>query len=124
MVILAIGVLALQQLGVGAIRLVAQAGRNTAAATTATTYLEDGLQQVRQGALPQGCTNKLLPDGTVISRTVDSEPITGDPTVNATGTRVTIKASVVAPHSTSPAYVASASAFSPTNPLANGRACP
>jgi type IV pilus modification protein PilV len=76
LVILSIGILGLEALGIYAIRAVAQADRNSRSAAVATLYLEDGLQRLRSSRRPQPCTDKLLPSGDRVTRmvTISSSP--------------------------------------------------
>ena len=68
-VILAVGLLALQSLGVGAVRSVSLADRNTRAASTASELVEDAVAQLRNQELPaQLC--QTLPNGDRLSRRV------------------------------------------------------
>ena len=70
LVIFAVGILSLEALGIYAIRAVAQADRISRSAAVATLYLEDALQRIRSNRRPQSCSNKVLPSGDVVSRTV------------------------------------------------------
>jgi Tfp pilus assembly protein PilV len=71
LVILAVGILALEALGIYAVRSVAQASRNSRSAAVATRYLEDALHQIRQDtATPGGCLEKLLTNGDRVTRIV------------------------------------------------------
>jgi type IV pilus modification protein PilV len=70
LVILAVGILGLEALGIYAVRAVAQADRNSRSAAVATLYLEDALQQIRTDRVPRSCTNKVLRNGDVVSRSV------------------------------------------------------
>jgi type II secretory pathway pseudopilin PulG len=75
MVILAVGLLALQALALAAVHGLGLAKRNTWAVTTASRYLEESLDQLRQDVLPApfSCT---LASGDEIARAVID---TGDP---------------------------------------------
>lgn len=74
LVILAVGLLALQGLGIGAVRSVAMGDQNSRAALAATRSLESALEQLSRYDLPtdplpaQLCAKD--PDGTTISRSV------------------------------------------------------
>lgn len=69
LILLAVGLLGLQSLGVSAVRLASLAERNTRAAEVAITHLEDGVHELRQGTVPeQYCTT--LSNGDVVSRAV------------------------------------------------------
>lgn len=68
LVILAVGILGLEALGIYAVRTVAQADRNSRSAATATLYLEDALQQLRGDSIPRNCVNKAFANGDTVSR--------------------------------------------------------
>ncbi|CAN5679076.1 hypothetical protein BH23GEM3_BH23GEM3_23920 [soil metagenome] len=70
MVIMAVGLLALQGLGVMAVRMVGGADKNTRAAATASFYTEDALRQLSRNRTPAPL-NCPLPGGGSLSRTVD-----------------------------------------------------
>jgi prepilin-type N-terminal cleavage/methylation domain-containing protein len=75
LVILAIGILGLEALGIYAIRAVAQADRNSRSAAVATLYLEDALQQFREGKVPRPCANRKTgvtgdPNGDMVTRVI------------------------------------------------------
>ena len=71
LVILAVGLLGLEALGIVAVRSVALANRNSRSAAVATRYLEDALQQIQQDtARPLPCTAKQLSNGDLVTRTV------------------------------------------------------
>jgi prepilin-type N-terminal cleavage/methylation domain-containing protein len=55
MVLLGIALMAIVPLGVISARQVGLADRNSRSAATATRYLEDGLQQIRQNRRPSPC---------------------------------------------------------------------
>lgn len=70
MVILAIGLMGLQALGVRSVRSLGEADRNSRAAATATRVLENALGQLRMSALPARMCQTLA-NGDVVSREVD-----------------------------------------------------
>jgi prepilin-type N-terminal cleavage/methylation domain-containing protein len=70
MVILAVGLLGLEALGIGAARSVALAERNSRAAEVAQRYLEDAIVQLRAGDVPGECDNVLLANGMRVAREV------------------------------------------------------
>jgi prepilin-type N-terminal cleavage/methylation domain-containing protein len=60
MVLLGIALMAIVPLGVISARQVSLADRNSRSAATATRYLEDALQQIRQGTYPAQCSLEFL----------------------------------------------------------------
>jgi prepilin-type N-terminal cleavage/methylation domain-containing protein len=70
MVILAIGLLGLEALGIGAARSIALADRQSAYTIVATDSLESALQQLRQGAVPSQFCRSDLRFGDRLSRSV------------------------------------------------------
>lgn len=72
MIILAIGLLGLEALGIQAIRSLGLADRNSRATAVASEYLEQGLGEIRQDQLPGhfACTFK---NGDRVVRTVDTD---------------------------------------------------
>lgn len=118
MIILAVGLLGLEALGIGAARMITVADRQSDYATLASDSLESALHQLRRGSVPtQFCLT--LARGDKLSRTVTFP--------NASTGRVTVRAipnqqSYSAP--TSDFEVAS-SVFLPISPgtTANGSPC-
>ncbi len=70
MVLLGIALMALVPLGVISARQVGLADRNSRSAATATLYLEDALQQIRQGTPPAACS-LTLDNGDKVERQVN-----------------------------------------------------
>jgi prepilin-type N-terminal cleavage/methylation domain-containing protein len=70
MVILAIGLLALEALGIGAARSVTLAERQSNHATIASDSLESALDQLRRSVMPRQACNGDLKFGDRLSRTV------------------------------------------------------
>ncbi len=70
MVILAVGLLGLEALGIGAARAVAMADRQSGYATLASDSLEAALHQIRQGEMPARFCDEDLPLGDRMSRDV------------------------------------------------------
>lgn len=90
MVILSIGFLGLQALGIGAARMVSRADREGRYVRVATQELEGALQQIRLGITPQsGCEQRSAPAITV-SRAVDG--------LDTTTPRVTVTVSPLEPN--------------------------
>lgn len=81
LVILAIGILGLEALGIYAIRAVAQADRNSRSAAVATLYLEDGLQKIRVGRRPRSCSKTLVPSLDAVSRTATISTVPSTPSM-------------------------------------------
>ncbi len=71
MVILALGLLGLEALGIGAARSIALADRQSNYATIASDSLESALFQLRQGSIPSQFCRTDLPFGDKLSREVD-----------------------------------------------------
>src|SRR5690606_26172014 len=71
MVILAIGLLGLEALGIGAARSNARAERQSTYATLASDSLESAIHQLRQQVLPSQFCRADLPYGDRLSRQVD-----------------------------------------------------
>lgn len=118
LVILAIGILGLEALGIYAVRAVAQADRNSRSAATATLYLEDALQQIRNDRIPQSCTGKLLANGDRVTRlvTIGSSA--------ATASRVMVTVTPASRGTLQQPYTVSGLSYTPTRPTASGNACP
>lgn len=70
MVILAVGLLGLEALGIGAARAIALADRQSGYATLASDSLESAMHQLRQGGLPARFCIEALPFGERMSREV------------------------------------------------------
>lgn len=87
MVILAVGLLGLEALGIRAIRSVERASQDTRATSVATAYLEDALQRIPRGDVPRSCTDQELPNGDRLTRQVT---ISNDPRISH---RVTVTVS-------------------------------
>lgn len=69
MIILAVGLLALEGLGIGAARMISMADRQSEHATLASDSLESALHQIRRGAVPaQFCLT--IDRGDRLSRTI------------------------------------------------------
>lgn len=69
MIILAVGLLGLEALGIGAARMITVADRQSDFATLASDSLESGLHQLRRGSVPeQFCLT--LPRGDRLSRAI------------------------------------------------------
>ena len=118
LVILAVGLLALEGLGIYAVRAVAQADRNSRAATVATLYLEDALQQIRTDRIPGSCTNKVLSNGDVVSRSVLVSPAFSVPS------RVSVTVTPASRGKVEQPYAISGYGYSPRLLTVNGNACP
>ncbi|MEX2582606.1 MAG: prepilin-type N-terminal cleavage/methylation domain-containing protein [Gemmatimonadota bacterium] len=71
MVVLAVGLLGLEALGIGAARSLALAERQSGYATIASDSLESGLHQLRSGVVPTQFCRSDLPHGDRLSRVVD-----------------------------------------------------
>lgn len=71
MVILAIGLLGLEALGIGAARSLALAERQSSYVTLASDSLESALHQLRQGIVPRRFCRDDLPFGDRLSRDID-----------------------------------------------------
>lgn len=121
LIILAIGLLGLEALGIVAVRSVGIANRNSRSAAVATRYLEDALQQIQQDtARPQSCTGKLLPNGDVVTRTVFIANTASEPS------RVVVTVTPEARGTTQRPYTVSGYVYFPDILSRNkaGRACP
>ena len=118
LVILAVGLLALEGLGVYAVRAVAQADRNSRAATVATLYLEDALQQIRTDRRPPSCPSTVLPNGDRVDRTVF--PSTSFPVP----WRVTVTVTPASRGRVEQPYTVTGYAYVPRLLTAGGNACP
>ena len=118
LVILAVGMLALEALGIYAVRAVGQADRNSRAAAVATLYLEDALQQIRTGRVPGSCTNKVLPGGDVVSRSV----VVG--TSSRTPSTVSVTVTPASRGKVEQPYTITGYGYTPTIPTGSGNACP
>lgn len=70
MVILAVGLLGLEALGIGAARSIALADRQSAYATIASDSLESALHQLRRGSIPSQFCRSDLRFGDSLSRSV------------------------------------------------------
>lgn len=119
MVILAVGLLALEALGIGAARSITLAQRQSEYALVASDSLESALRQLREGQVPaQFCTN--LRRGDRLSRTV-SFPGSGNVVA------VSVAAIPTTAQSTTPrdTFEITSSLFLPTLPgaSANGTPC-
>lgn len=79
MVILAVGLLGLEALGIRAIRSVERASQDTRATSVATAYMEDALQRIPRGDIPRSCTDQELPNGDRLTRQVT---ISNDPRIS------------------------------------------
>jgi prepilin-type N-terminal cleavage/methylation domain-containing protein len=78
MVILAIGLLGLEALGIGAARAIALAERQSSYATLASDSLESALHQLRSNTIPTQFCDSDLPHGDRLSRLIDlSDPWLG-----------------------------------------------
>ncbi|CAN5254509.1 hypothetical protein BH20GEM2_BH20GEM2_15540 [soil metagenome] len=71
MIILSIGLLGLEALGIGAARSVARANVQSEFAMEASGDLETALQAIRSGTVPQQRCAVLAPRGDTLQRTVD-----------------------------------------------------
>jgi hypothetical protein len=71
MVILALGLMGLEALGIGAARSIALADRQSGYATIASDSLESAMHQLRQGTLPEQFCQTDLPFGDNLSRAID-----------------------------------------------------
>lgn len=69
LVIFAVGLLALEALGIGAVRATGLGERNSRAAATANLYLEDALIELRGGGVPAQLCDALS-NGDIVSRAV------------------------------------------------------
>lgn len=118
LVILAVGILALEALGIYAVRAVAQADRNSRAAAVAALYLEDALQQIRTDRIPGSCINKVLPNGDVVSRSV----VVG--TSFSVPSRVTVALTPASRGRVEQPYTISGYGYTPTILTVSGNACP
>lgn len=97
MVILAVGLLALEGLGIVAVRSLGFAERNSRASVTAARYVEEALEQVRQDQLPasfscslsngdrvtRAITYTAPPNATAVARVGISVTVTPRPTSGA-----------------------------------------
>lgn len=121
MLILSIGLLGLEALGIGAARSVAFADRQSEYARVASTYLEGGLEPLRRTtpALPPPCV-LVVPQGTsglMVSRTVDYQAT--DPSVTVTVTvQPTANTAVQAPP-----FTLSSKVYMPATPLPAVSSC-
>lgn len=70
MVILAVGLLGLEALGIGAIRSVSLADQNSRAAAIATAHLEDAIQRIHRSDIPPSCLDQPLAGGDRLTREV------------------------------------------------------
>ena len=114
LVILAVGLLSLQALAIGAVRLVAIGEKNSRAAVVATRYVEDAVEQLRRGVVPQDCTNLQVANGDQVTRVVtpgvSSQVVV---TVTPRGTGANLQP-----------YTAQSFVYSQQIPSTAGRACP
>ena len=118
LVIFAVGMLALQALGIYAVRAVGQADRNSRSAAVATLYLEDALQQIRTNRIPGSCTNKMLPNGDVVSRSVTVGLSSTSPS------RVSVTVTPASRGRVEQPYTITGYGYTPAIPTASGNACP
>lgn len=118
LVILAIGILGLEALGIYAVRAVAQADRNSRSAAVATLYLEDALQQIRTDRKPKSCTNKMLPNGDVVSRSVLVSATFSVPS------RVSVTVTPASRGRVEQPYTITGYGYTPTILTTDGNACP
>lgn len=72
MVILAVGLMGLEALGLRAVRSLGLADRNSRSTSVASYYLEDALQQVRSGTVPPQLCDTLPGGDDIVSRVVDT----------------------------------------------------
>ena len=114
MIILAVGLLGLEALGIGAVRAIALAERNSRAAEVAQRYLEDAIVQLRAGDVPGNCDGVLLADGSRVTREV-----VPDQRSSVTVTIVPRSGGAAAQPYTITSYV-----FRQAIPTGAGRACP
>lgn len=118
LVLLSVGLLGLEALGIMAVRSVALADRNSRSATVATLYLEDAVQQIRQNMRPASCTNQLLANGDRVTRAV----VMGG-ALNV-ASQVTVTVTPEPRGSTPRPYTIGTRVFSPATSTVPGRACP
>ena len=118
LVILAVGLLALEGLGIYAVRAVAQADRNSRAATVATLYLEDALQQIRTDRKPLSCPSTVLPNGDLVNRTVVPSTSFSVPW------RVRVTVTPASRGRVEQPYAITGYGYSPRMLTVNGNACP
>jgi prepilin-type N-terminal cleavage/methylation domain-containing protein len=119
LLILSVGLLGLEALGVVAVRSVALADRNSRSATLASLYLEDAVQHIRQGRRPADCNNLLLlPSRDRVTRVVT---ISAAPNVLS---QVTVTVTPEPRGSTPRPYTVSSSVFSPRTISGGVSACP
>ena len=118
LVILAVGLLALAGLGIYAVRAVAQADRNSRAATVATLYLEDALQQIRTDRRPPSCPTNTLPSGDLVQRIV--VPSTSFPVP----WRVSVTVTPASRGRVESPYTITGYAYAPRLLTVSGNACP
>jgi type IV pilus modification protein PilV len=118
LVILAIGILGLEALGIYAVRAVAQADRNSRSAATATLYVEDALQQIRNNRIPGSCIDKVLANGDRVTRviTIGSSA--------STASRVTVTVTPASRGTLQQPYTLTGLSYTPTIPTVAGNACP
>ncbi|MQA89889.1 MAG: prepilin-type N-terminal cleavage/methylation domain-containing protein [Gemmatimonas sp.] len=84
MVVLAVGLLALESVGLAAARSIALADRQSGHAILASDSLEAALYQLRSGVIPVQFCRRDLPFGDHLSRLVDlTDPLLGRVTVRA-----------------------------------------
>ena len=86
MIILAVGLLALQGLGVMAVKTLGVADRKSRSAAVAAEYLEDGLRLIRANQLPSSFACPVGAYGDNVQRTVDNTTNPNLPSVTVTVT--------------------------------------
>jgi prepilin-type N-terminal cleavage/methylation domain-containing protein len=119
MVILALGLLGLEALGIGAARSIALADRQSTYATVASDSLESALHQLRMGTIPSQFCRTDLPFGDRLSRQVD---LSNSQLVEVTIRVIPNPESVNAPRST---FELASSLYLPVAPAGsvNGQPC-
>jgi prepilin-type N-terminal cleavage/methylation domain-containing protein len=118
MIILAVGLLGLEALGIGAARSIALADRQSEYATVTSDSLESALRQLRSGTVPlQFCTT--LRRGDQLSREITFP--SGGNVITVTVTAIPDPASFYAPKSP---FEVSSSVFLPNNSAINASGTP
>jgi prepilin-type N-terminal cleavage/methylation domain-containing protein len=118
LLLLSVGLLGLEALGVVAVRSVALADRNSRSAVVASLYLEDAIQQIRRNRVPGPCINQLLENGDRVTRLVQMGGSLNVPS------RVTVTVTPEPRGSTPRPYTVSSLVFSPGTTTTPGNACP
>jgi prepilin-type N-terminal cleavage/methylation domain-containing protein len=110
MVILAVGLLGLEALGIGVARSLSLAQRQSLYATLASDSLESALHQLRRGTLPEAFCIDGLPRGDRMSRTV------AQPQANLVEVTIRVIPNAAAPNPTRSPFEVGSSLYLP-NPI-------